>query len=1219
MIKVKYILVFLLMFFTSSSLFGATGTIKGSVFEDLNLNQKRDIGEGGTGVHTFVKLCRDDVWVDSYEINSSNADGSYEFTISDFSKYTIIHDDSNTSSCTMPTDHTVHNEKGWSSSSSHFREVIGNPPNSIIAQDFAKFRDDHDHFKLDDMKKAYLFQNKPTDVYSIDLVTGDLNKVADNITPYSGSYSANWHINGLGFNVIDGFMWGSTPMEKKIARIGKDSSGNWVQIQFNEIEGLNIHSYTGDIDDNGTLYILNHSSYASKAVKIVLNPESKDYLKATSLNLVKKGTLITVVIKSTDWAVNPIDGMLYTVNNGTGLHYLWRIDPQTGEAERLGDAKISNSDTGGSTKGDGNMPPGHPLISGKSRVFGGSFFTGDGYYYLYDNGPGRHTGEVFRIDITDPSNIDPTAVPFSKPRKTSLNDGVMWAGNFILLDFGDAPDDSNVSSGDGTKEGNYRTLLSDNGPRHTIPYSGAIVYLGANPPDFEDDANATKDALGDDNDDGVTFEGKTLQGAEIVANSKIDLEITTTGNGDLNAWIDWNSDGNFTSSEQIATDEDGFSGSISLKDIKVPSKMKTDVMSVARFRYSTDKGLEATGPAKDGEVEDYMINIVSGNEFGVWDTNLSIANQIITTKIVNQDINLTIASLDKNNSKFMTSSYENVKAAIFANSKQLTVWKDVNLTDTNSTDVMFGKIDEAHKIAYVRVKYGDANITSDLKDANLSEQFAIRPDKFEIGSITGPLLAGKEFDLSITAVGVDGIATKNYNETSTGYKISLDEEQNLTCTTGDTIIAVGSKFSDGSFGAKATYSEVGSVVASITDIGFASIDINDTSASQRLITSASSPPIVFNAANFDVKWNFVNRAQVAKMTYFSSMPDGMGARLDIELQAKNFLGANLKNYTASCYASDIATKVNFNIFGTEGSRYTPTWLVDIDGGILVSLNPLVITFGVANGGIVAGTFKNRFSNGNNGQANTSVHINLRRNQRFVSNPVNLVVIDVNATDINTMYESKYDSEPLSMYESSYGTEESSYGSPYKYRDGSYVNKDNLNGSAFGFSDTSNTASLDNANFYYGRVHSPDYQAVGIDFNATLFYEVYCRDCNRVNFPKIANARESVDSVFWYILTFNDFDNLGVGVNNPVYSRGGLNIANVTRRDVITLQANQTPYTDRIIYRTAPWLLYNRFRNVTEHSFLIEHHSPTTTWSGKGEGGERMEQDASRRKSEKMDW
>jgi hypothetical protein len=223
-----------------------------------------------------------------------------------------------------------------------------------------------------------------------------------------------------------------------------------------------------------------------------------------------------------------------------------------------------------------------------------------------------------------------------------------------------------------------------------------------------------------------------------------------------------------------------------------------------------------------------------------------------------------------------------------------------------------------------------------------------------------------------------------------------------------------------------------------------------------------------------------------------------------------------------------------------------------------------------------------------------------------------------------LYEKKYKSE--SGYGSGYGNDNrdgSGYGSDnrgestYSY-DSTDVIKYDSNGSAFGFSNTSDPTWLNNAIFYYGRVHSPDYQAVGVDFNATLFYEVYCRDCNRTGFPRIANARESVDSVYWYILTPNDFNNLLVGVRTPVYSRGQ-GVANMIRRNVIELQALQTPYTDRIIYQTDSWLRYNRFRNVTEHSFLIEHHSPVTTWSGKGKKGKKMEEEASKRKSEKMDW
>ena len=1193
MIKIKYILIwkFVFLFLMGPSLYAAGGKLSGFVFNDADRNQKKDITEKGTLQTNYIKLCKNNTFMELYEINASNTAGYYEFNITNNANHTLIKDDVNTTNCTS----SSYTKKAWSSSTSNYISVKM-AGLDIENQNFGSFKDDQLPLDSSDMEKAYLFQNRPSDIFTLDLVTGKLVKVKDNVTPHTIPF---YHVNALGFNVTDGFLWGSTPAKSGyISRIGKNGSGDWVEMHYGPIKGLNLYSYTGDINDSGTLFLYSHNSGA--ASKVDLNPNSKNYLTATDFKVVKKSNpSLGVRLYSTDWAINPVDNMLYTVNNGTSAHFLWRIDPATGYAENLGDTKISNSMTGGTYMGDGsgNMPVGHPSISGNSRIFGGSFFTSDGFYYLYDNGVKRPTGEVFRIDISNPSSIDPSAVPFSKPRHTSLNDGVMFAGNKLLMDFGDAPDGSSKTVGDGTASGNYRTMLADNGPRHKIPYSGAAVYLGDNFPDDEDDAKPSLMSDGDNNDDGVKLDGKTLQGATINAGTTIKFDIKTNGSGFLNAWVDWESDGNFTNSDKIAVNLNGSTGSITIPNIHVPTNIIKSAPSVARFRYSSDLDLNATGPASDGEVEDYMINISVGNKFGVWDTNESITHQVVRTKKVNKDINLTIASLDSNGSGYESNVFSVIQAAIYTGNVQLSGWEDVNLTDKNATDIQFGKINRAAKIAYVAVKYGDANST---RDVNLSEKFAIRPDRFIVSPIANSLQqkAGASFDLNITAVDEAGIPTPFYNEnnnTNKTFSITFNE-QNISCLTGDMNLT-SLTFNDGKLEANASYSEAGQGAIQIEDNsthGFAAIDINDTNNALRLITSNTSNQLKFNAANFDLNWSIVNNngrvspPLVNDITYLSNNPIEMGARLSIGLTAVNKQKKRLKNYTAGCYANDINTTISIGLNGTKNQSYKSTWFVDDNRTNPVNLpkkdnvNEVIISnLGKIKESIVAQTSRDMFKSDLNGSAITEIDINLGRNSQIASEPVVFTITDINSSD--------------------------------------------------GASDTNNsTAALDSKNsvrFYYGRIHSPDYQVVGADFNATMFYEVYCRDCDRTQFSMINTLPESADSVFWYILDKVDYDALGSDYNSPKSSNNnyGIDLYNYdikphpTSNDRIKLKAPKTPYNDRITYKADTWLLHNRFGNSSEDSFLIEYASPNTKWDGKGKAGKTVNDNMSRQKARKMDW
>ena len=176
------------------------------------------------------------------------------------------------------------------------------------------------------------------------------------------------------------------------------------------------------------------------------------------------------------------------------------------------------------------------------------------------------------------------------------------------LDYGDAPDPL------GSTAGRYPTLQANNGARHIILSSGN-PYLGSTQPDNESDGQPTSGADGDDNngvddEDGVSFAGDLIPGKE----DSVQVTAGTTG-GVLNAWIDFNNDGDWNDAgEQIASNL-SISASTSLfVKFTVPSDAAGGY-TYSRFRFSTQTGLGPTGLANNGEVEDYRIYI-QGLDFG---------------------------------------------------------------------------------------------------------------------------------------------------------------------------------------------------------------------------------------------------------------------------------------------------------------------------------------------------------------------------------------------------------------------------------------------------------------------------------------------------------------------------------------------------------------------------------------------------------------------------
>ncbi len=163
------------------------------------------------------------------------------------------------------------------------------------------------------------------------------------------------------------------------------------------------------------------------------------------------------------------------------------------------------------------------------------------------------------------------------------------------LDFGDAPDMPPVGY-------NYPTLLSSNGARHAKYLNirlGALI-------DAETNGQPNTPALGDDiatsdDEDGVAFIGKMYVG--LPAN----VQVTASVPGFLNAWMDYNKDGDWADpGEQIFTNQPLSVGVNNLTFIIPTTALQGKTYT--RFRFNTIGGLTYFGLAMNGEVEDYQVH-----------------------------------------------------------------------------------------------------------------------------------------------------------------------------------------------------------------------------------------------------------------------------------------------------------------------------------------------------------------------------------------------------------------------------------------------------------------------------------------------------------------------------------------------------------------------------------------------------------------------------------
>ncbi len=160
------------------------------------------------------------------------------------------------------------------------------------------------------------------------------------------------------------------------------------------------------------------------------------------------------------------------------------------------------------------------------------------------------------------------------------------------LDYGDAPSQ-------------YPVLLSQDGARHTV----GTLRLGSDI-DADADGQPSANAGLDSGDDGVTPIADAV--ADVASSTTSSFLVTSTGDGFVDAFIDFNGDGDWgDAGEQIATNFAVVAGD-NLLSYTIPAGA-TPGDTAARFRLSSAGNLSPTGLAADGEVEDYVVTLLDAS------------------------------------------------------------------------------------------------------------------------------------------------------------------------------------------------------------------------------------------------------------------------------------------------------------------------------------------------------------------------------------------------------------------------------------------------------------------------------------------------------------------------------------------------------------------------------------------------------------------------------
>jgi hypothetical protein len=218
------------------------------------------------------------------------------------------------------------------------------------------------------------------------------------------------------------------------------------------------------------------------------------------------------------------------------------------------------------------------------------------------------TGFEILENSSSSNNFAPTEGGTYIVKATSENDNCPAISMPVVIptdecrDYGDLPDSDNE-----TGTSNYQTDAANGGPSHVIIPG---LYLG-NIVELENDGVQSIDAMGDGaEEDGVAITPNLNLAPSNVIRLPLGAVNTTGETAYIEAWIDWNGDGDFDDPGEMVANFNDASGSFPAEMIiPIPVGAQQDQNLGFRIRISNMSNITPVGPADSGEVEDYLLRI----------------------------------------------------------------------------------------------------------------------------------------------------------------------------------------------------------------------------------------------------------------------------------------------------------------------------------------------------------------------------------------------------------------------------------------------------------------------------------------------------------------------------------------------------------------------------------------------------------------------------------
>ena len=395
--------------------------------------------------------------------------------------------------------------------------------------------------------------------------------------------------------------------------------------------------------------------------------------------------------------------------------------------------------------------------------------------------------------------------------------------------------------------------------------------------------------------------------------------------------------------------------------------------------------------------------------FDAWDVWRNIHDRNISTKIVNKEFNLTLASLNNEDNALERKNKGIIDVAIFdmntSNQISNTVHFDTNksaeiegnftvIKASKNARVGFKLCSDYNSTTKTHILYEYSKCDTNIVNCNVNglhlrrcystDNFAIRPDHFEIAAIPVKLKAGESFDFNVSA------NAKDYN---TSVNVDVNLTKNCSVKRADFNIS-SITFKNGDSNNTVKFGDVGVVDINLTDKNWASVDDKDTpqtcDENGTYICLDKSVVVSIVPHHFAINASYKNFKD-SNFTYISRDLN-MSSVLDINIAAQNKQNQITKNYNAQCYAKDVEINISKELNAPNLN------LIYIYKDVSDN-NSSVITQSI-NSDIQINYTEGNFTTDNNGSTTITLFVNFDKNYTTPVNSFDMNITDINVSDGN---------------------------------------------------------------------------------------------------------------------------------------------------------------------------------------------------------------------------